>query len=118
MVEPGESLIAAATRELYEETGLVATEADMRSLGVHAYLRDKDLALFAWQRPQLPEPDTLICESTFMLPGGAIVPEFDRFGLFTWDDAFGKVGKNLARVLANVRESATRLDAVTPSRTS
>jgi hypothetical protein len=74
MVEPGESLIAAATRELYEETGLVATEADMRSLGVHAYLRDKDLALFAWQRPQLPEPDTLICESTFMLPAAQLFP--------------------------------------------
>jgi hypothetical protein len=36
------------------------------------------------------------------LPGGARVPELDRFGLFTWDEALGKVGKNLARLLAEL----------------
>jgi hypothetical protein len=38
----------------------------------------------------------------FALPGGALVPELDRFGLFTWDEALGKVGKNLARLLAEL----------------
>jgi 8-oxo-dGTP pyrophosphatase MutT (NUDIX family) len=102
LAEPGETLIAAALRELFEETGLAAPEAELRPLGVHAYLRDKDLALFAWTPATLPALETLSCRSTFTLPNGAVVPEFDRFGLFEWDAALGKVGKNLARVLRNV----------------
>jgi hypothetical protein len=42
-----------------------------------------------------------MCRSTFVLPGGAVVPEFDRFGLFDWHAALGKIGKNLARVLVD-----------------
>jgi putative (di)nucleoside polyphosphate hydrolase len=99
VAEAGESLAATAIRELAEETGLVAGEADLRSLGTHAYLRGKRLALFAWTPMPLPSPDSLICRSTFALPSGALVPEFDRFGLFTWDEVLGKVGKNMARVL-------------------
>ncbi len=103
LAEPGEAFIAAAARELAEETGLVVPETELRSLGVHAYLRDKDLALFAWMPSEMPPPDRLVCRSTFALPSGALVPEFDRFGLFDWDEALTKVGKNLARVLAIVR---------------
>jgi 8-oxo-dGTP pyrophosphatase MutT (NUDIX family) len=99
LAEPGETLVAAAVRELCEETGLVVTEAALRPLGVHQYLRDKDLALFEWRPDVMPAPETLQCHSTFALPSGAIVPEFDRFGLFGWDEAIGKVGKNLARLL-------------------
>ena len=99
LAERGESHAAAAVRELAEETGLVVTEADLRARGVHAYLRDKDLALFVWMPAEMPVPDTLICRSTFVLPDGSVVPELDRFGLFDWDDALRKVGKNLARVL-------------------
>lgn len=99
---PGETFAAAAARELFEETGLSVPEAKLRELGVHAYLRDKDLALFAWTLTTLPAPETLACRSTFTLPDGSAVPEFDRFGVFTWREALGKVGKNLARVLAEV----------------
>ena len=102
LAEPGESHAAAAVRELAEETGLVVTEAELRTLGVHAYLRDKDLALFVWMPAEMPASDTLVCRSTFALPDGSLVPEFDRFGLFDWDEALGKVGKNLARVLTQV----------------
>jgi 8-oxo-dGTP pyrophosphatase MutT (NUDIX family) len=103
LAEPGESLTAAATRELHEETGLFAREAELRSLGTHAYLRDKDLALFAWTLSQIPAMEALVCRSTFTLPNGSVLPEFDRFGWFEWDAALGKVGKNLARVLGLVR---------------
>ena len=99
LAEPGESFAAAAVRELAEETGLAVAAAELRPLGVHTYLRDKDLALFVWKPPGLPSPDGLTCASTFTLPDGTVLPEFDRFGLFDWDEALGKVGKNLARVL-------------------
>lgn len=103
IAEPGETFAIAATRELFEETGLVVPETELRDLGVHGYLRDKDLALFAWTPRTLPAPETLECRSTFTLRNGTVVPEFDRFGLFVLSEALGKVGKNLARVLAGLR---------------
>jgi hypothetical protein len=33
------------------------------------------------------------------------LPEFDRFGLFQWDAALTRVGKNLARVLTSIPRS-------------
>ena len=48
LAEPGESLAAAAVRELAEETGLAVAGAEIRPRGVASYMRDKDLALFLW----------------------------------------------------------------------
>jgi 8-oxo-dGTP pyrophosphatase MutT (NUDIX family) len=98
--ELDENFAEAAARELQEETGLVAPPEAFVALGVHRYLRGKDLALFAWKLPQLPDPKHLTCSSHFALPNGGLLPEFDRFGLFLWDDALTRVGKNLARLLA------------------
>jgi hypothetical protein len=69
---------------------------------VHPYLRGKDLALFAWAPSELPDPEDLSCSSYFTLPDGTQLPEFDRFGLFAWEDVLSRVGKNLARVLASI----------------
>jgi len=55
----------------------------------------------------MPQPETLSCRSTFLLPTGASVPEFDRFGVFAWDEAIARVGRNMARVLAEVRSRRT-----------
>jgi 8-oxo-dGTP pyrophosphatase MutT (NUDIX family) len=105
LAEPGEPFAAAAIRELAEETGLVVTESLLHPLGVHRYLPDKDLALFVWYPAEMPALDALTCCSTFALPGGDIVPEFDRFGVFGWDEALGRMGKNLARVLNGLRQT-------------
>jgi len=103
IAEPCECFAAAAARELDEETGLVVPIHALNDLGVHSYLQGKDLALFAWTPPVMPRPETLSCRSTFLLPSGASVPEFDRFGVFAWDEAIAKVGRSMARVLAEVR---------------
>jgi 8-oxo-dGTP pyrophosphatase MutT (NUDIX family) len=100
-VEPGESFAAAARRELFEETGLDAPEAELRPLGVFCYRRGKDLALFAWAPQPLPDPQTLVCASQFSWKG-RMWPEFDRFGLFTHEEALGRVGKSLAGLLAGI----------------
>jgi putative (di)nucleoside polyphosphate hydrolase len=85
IAEPGESL----------------AETVLRPLGVFPYRRDKDLALFCWTPPQMPDPGTLICASCFSL-NGKMLPEFDRFGLFTQEEALGRVGKGLAQLLAGI----------------
>src|SRR5437763_2212073 len=101
IAEPGERLAAAARRELFEETGLDAPEAELWPLGVFRYLSGKDLALFAWAVRRLPDPQTLVCASCFAWKGSEL-PEFDRFGLFAPDEALARVGKNLARLLAAI----------------
>lgn len=103
LAEPGEDLTAAAVRELREETGLAVPAAALEELGLHRYRPGKDLALFAWRPAALPDPAALACASTFVAPDGAVLPELDRFALFAWDEAPGRVGKDLARLLVALR---------------
>ena len=49
----------------------------------------------------MPDPAALCCRATFTADGTTL-PEFDRFGLFSLDEALGRVGKNMARVLESL----------------
>ncbi len=105
MAEPGEAFADAALRELSEETGLQPPPGALVDLGAHDYRREKRLALFAWPRPAgaMPDPATLRCRSFFRRPDGTRLPEFARFAVLPWEEALGRLGGNMARVLRAVR---------------
>jgi putative (di)nucleoside polyphosphate hydrolase len=103
VADSGEIFAAAAARELREETGLLVPADTLIDLGVHAYLRGKDLAVFAWRLPRMPEVEDLRCTSFMRSPAGEWLPEFDRFAVLPWEEALERVGKNLARVLRGLR---------------
>lgn len=103
LAEPAEAFRDAACRELQEETGLVAPPDALVSLGTHRYLPGKDLALFLWRPARLPDPASLSCTSVFTTPDGVTFPEFDRFALVPWDAALRRLGKNMARLLGELR---------------
>src|SRR5579875_133078 len=102
--EAGEDF-AAAARELREETGLSVPPPALVALGLYPYLRDKDLALFAWLPAALPDPAALLCTSFFVTAAGERLPEFDRFAILPWEEALARTGRNLARILAAVRRA-------------
>ncbi|MBW8269828.1 NUDIX domain-containing protein [Caldovatus sp. SYSU G05006] len=105
LAAPGETLAQAAARELEEETGLRVPPEALAPLGVHAYRPGKDLALFLWRPPAMPDPATLRCRSTVRLPGGRRIPEIAAFAVVPWEEALARVGRNLARVLTEARQS-------------
>jgi 8-oxo-dGTP pyrophosphatase MutT (NUDIX family) len=105
LAEAGENFAVAAARELSEETGLAVPPRALVELGTHPYLRDKDLALFAWFPATMPDPENLFCASFFVTSKGERLPEFDRFAILAWDAALARTGKNLARILSSVRQA-------------
>ena len=78
LVEPGESHITAALRELYEETNLRLGESSLIDAGVHPHNKEKDIHIFIHKTEQMPDPAALVCNSFYEL-NGKQYPECDFF---------------------------------------
>lgn len=75
----------------------------MHPLGLHRYRPAKDLALFLWRVERMPDPQALACRCLFRARDGRWLPELDAFAVLEWEAALAGVGRNLARVLGEVR---------------
>jgi putative (di)nucleoside polyphosphate hydrolase len=107
-VEPDESFLQAAIRELKEETGLEAESDILVPMGVHAYTKNKDLALYLWVVTELPELASLFCASRYSADGESH-PELDWFAYAPWSDLEEHVRTGLAKVLRIIEPRVKQL---------
>jgi len=102
--DAGETSVAAALRELREETGLVVAEDCLHALGVHRYLPGKDLHMFLLEPPDPAlSIDACHCSSHYTPRyGGRPVPEVDAYRWALRADVPSLCGKNMTRVLLSL----------------
>jgi putative (di)nucleoside polyphosphate hydrolase len=81
MQDPGETTLAAARREMFEETGLSFDATRFIDLGPFEYRRDKSLYLYKVEvGDELASLDQLVCRSTFPHHvSGRPIPEMDGY---------------------------------------
>lgn len=97
-VDAQEHTLAAAQRELHEETGLTVGASELYLLGLYDYKPKKDLQLYVWPRLIMPDPTTCVCRSKFNGPKGW-QSELDGFRLVGWRELDAYCNPDLVRVL-------------------
>lgn len=117
LAEPGEAPLAAARRELAEETGIALDGNGWIDLGRHRYRPGKDLHLFA-RRVHSREVrlDDCACTSHFRDPrSGRTLPEVDAFRWFTPAEAAQRCAGAMTALLQGKGLAARALAALAPS---
>ena len=104
-VDPGETELAGAVRELYEETSMVVDPAVLVGLGTFAYKKTKDLSLWLHRVEKMPDPKTLDCLSTFDTGKGAMKKEMDAFATVPWNKVESHVIPDMWKVLRSIRSA-------------
>ena len=108
-VDVGESFLQAAVRELYEETGIEASDSDLIPLGKFEYTAKKDLVLYVLPVMQMPDPRSLVCISMFENTQGKLQPELDGFKLVSWDQLSKHCSEQLCNLLLSVQKQTQAL---------
>jgi 8-oxo-dGTP pyrophosphatase MutT (NUDIX family) len=103
LIEPPEWPLAAARRELFEETGLQLDSSSWDDLGQHAYNSSKDLWLFRTEVLNIDfDLSTLFCSSTFIDRFGRVRPEFDRFIVIGREQLESHCAPSMTRLLRTI----------------
>lgn len=82
----GETDAQAASRELFEETGIRIQQEQLSPVGTFTYTAEKNLSLFLYRTNQFPPINSLKCTSTFKNAYGRMVPEVVGYTLTTFDN--------------------------------
>ena len=96
--EAGETEVRTAIRETYEETGLRFEPAELLELGRFAYMRGKDLHLYAALIERI-DPASCRCTTSFRDLRGRLRPEMDEFGWVPFDRVIERCGRSLGALL-------------------
>lgn len=99
--DPGESSLAAALREAWEETGIVLPAEALVDLGEHPYRPGKRVHLFAVQvAADAIDPRDCQCRSLFMHPRWQKeLPEVDAYQWVVFDEVPSLCPKSLVPLL-------------------
>lgn len=103
-VEPGEELIDAAIRELYEETSIIVSKDALVDLGIFFYKKNKDLSLWLYKVNRMPDAHNLLCQSVFDAGKGIMKFEMDSFQNVKWENIELLVVPAMHRVLVDVEK--------------
>ena len=101
-VDPGETEIQAAVRELQEETSIEVDETKLEYLGIYEYKKTKDLSLWLYRVNEMPDTGKLICTSTFDSGKGVMRTEMDGFSNVSWSKISKYVVPDMLAVLKKV----------------
>ena len=101
-VDPGESTLDAAVRELKEETSLIVDPTLLIELGTFKYKKQKDLSLWLCKVDSMPDTATLNCVSTFVTASNIVKTEMDGFASVPFNEVSNMVVSDMNTVLEQV----------------
>lgn len=101
-VDPGETELEAAVRELREETSLAVAASDLKPLGRYDYKKNKELSLWLHRVAHMPDPRNLVCHSRFDDGHGVMRTEMDGFACVPWSLIHKYVVPDMLSVLLKV----------------
>jgi predicted NUDIX family NTP pyrophosphohydrolase len=98
-IDGNERPVESAIRELREETGIIAEEADLKEIGRSSYKSGRELIAFSYY-PKYPiDPATLKCESMVEKENVEAFPEIDGYAFINVDLAHTYVHGTQQKVL-------------------
>lgn len=97
-MEPGETAIEVALRELKEESGISLKSNDIKDLGQFSYTKKKNLHLFIYEDPNGIDPQSCYCDSKVEDK----FPEMDDFRWVDYSDIEKFCVESMTKVLKQI----------------